>query len=241
MTKSSRGDSVPHQRRLPVLGGRDAEAELPKESRKQWCWICDNEIRLRRYTATIVGEENELAVFGRARESIFDQLKKEPVRNISGFARTVILNKARDHWRRNATLYKREMSVGDTTILERALPLDLGAEARTEEMKDYATALLSCLSSSELTAFVLMALDELSAEEAAQVINEMNGLTEEDVLKAVAAAKAAKKRGEKVTVLKDAQGRRVMTAENARQTVFRARTKLKERAAEMPMGLAATD
>jgi len=241
VTKSSRGDSVPHQRRFLVLGGRDAGAELPKESRKQWCWICDQEVRLLRYTATLVGEENELAAFGRARESIFNELKKGPVRKIGGFARTVILNKARDHWRRNATRYKREISVGDTAILERALPVDLGADARTEEMKDYATALLSCLSSSELTAFVLMALDGASSEEAARAINEMNGLTEEDVLQAVAAAAKAKKRGEQVTALKDALGRRVMTADNARQTVHRARTKLKERAAEMPLGLAATD
>ncbi|MEV0695996.1 hypothetical protein [Streptomyces sp. NPDC050388] len=163
------------------------------------------------------------------------------MRSINGFARQVILNKARDHWRRNATRYKYEISVGDTALLEAALPVDLGAAARNEEMKDYAIALLSCLSSSELTAFVLMALDSVSSDEAARAINEMNGLEEEDVLQALAAAEAAKKRGERITVLKDAQGRRVMTADNARQTVHRARTKLKERAARMPLGIPATD
>ncbi|GGP77683.1 hypothetical protein [Streptomyces sindenensis] len=241
MTKSTRGDSVPHQRRFRVLGGRAAEAELPPESRKQWCWICDQEIRLLRHTASLVGEDNEGVVFNLAREAIFNQLKKGRVRTISGFARQVILNKARDHWRRTATRYQYEFAAGDTANLEAALPVDLGAADRAAEMKDYAAALLSCLSSSELTAFVLIELDDLSSDEAARAINEMNGLKEEDVLQALAAAKEAKKRGERITVLKDAQGRRVMTAENARQTVHRARTKLKERAERMPMGIPATD
>ncbi|MFF5379440.1 RNA polymerase sigma factor [[Kitasatospora] papulosa] len=241
MTKPSHEGSVPHQRRFPVLGRYSAEAELPAESRQQWCWVCDQEARLLRHTATLVGEDNEGEVFGHARESIFNQLKKGRVRSINAFARTVILNKARDHWRSTATRYKHEFSVGDTATLEAALPLDLGAGARNEEMKDYAAAMLSCLTSSELTAFVLMALDGVSAEEAARAINEMNGLNEKDVLEAHALAKAAKKRGERVTVLKDARGRRVMTDLNARQTVHRARTKLKERVERVPMGLPVAD
>ncbi|MFJ3673932.1 hypothetical protein ACIPSE_46610 [Streptomyces sp. NPDC090106] len=242
MSMASRGESVPEQqRRIIVIGGRGAAAELPVKSRKQWCWICDQEVRLLRYTAALVGEQNEGAVFGLARESIFNELKKGPVRSIGGFARTVILNKARDHWRNSATRYNRELLVGETSMLEAALPIDLGAQARVEEMKDYAAELLTCLSSLELTAFVLMALDRLSSDDAARAINEMNGVNEEDVSHAIAKAEEAKKRGERRTALTDSQGRRVMTAENARQTVHRARTKLKERAAQMPLGLPAVD
>ncbi|MFC5170634.1 hypothetical protein [Streptomyces mutomycini] len=242
VTKSSHEGSVPHQRSFPVLGRYGAEAELSSaKSRKQWCWICDHEIRLIRYTATLVREGEEGEVFGLAREAIFNELKRGPVGSITAFSTTVIRNKARDQWRSNARRYKHEFSVGDTTTVEAALPLDLGADARNEEMKDYAVELLSCLSSSELTAFVLMALDGVSSEEAARAINEMNGLEEKDVLHALAAAEAVKKRGERITVLKDAQGRRVMTELNARQTVHRARTKLKERASRMPMGLPVAD
>ncbi|MEU1131047.1 hypothetical protein ABZ383_14485 [Streptomyces sp. NPDC005900] len=241
MTKYFDKGSVPHTRNTPVLGGKLAGTELSAKARKQWCWICDQEVRLLRHTGTLVGEDNELPVFAEARESILKELQKGPVRSISGFAHKVIYNKAMDHYRRRARLYQDEISVGDTAILEAAMPLDLEADDRAEQAQEYAAALLSCLSSAELTAFVLIELDGLSSEEAAVSINTANGLTEEDVTQAYQLAEAAKKRGERVTALKDAQGRRVMTALNARQTVHRARTKLQERASRMPIGIPVTD
>ncbi|MBO1336439.1 hypothetical protein [Streptomyces sp. VRA16 Mangrove soil] len=213
-------------RRQPLARPSAGDHLQPRE-RKQWCWICKNEFRIRAKVRRNVGESNETWVFNELLRKALKALEEQQVGLIGPYMWKAATNGIADYHRSMAGLYEHEVSYDDEEIMDMLVAATAQGEEEQERVRERVAELTACLTRVELASVLLVDSHKLTSKEAAAAINKANGLTEEDVAKALDLAEEARLAGETVTVIRDPLGRRVMTDNNVRQTVHRARNKLR--------------